>query len=102
MWTFDPELWLLVPDEPAAALVGWAFPDRGWIKRVALPGRAPDLELGAALLDAAAAVLSRRGLSWAGLPVGNDDPVYLRDLGDRMGMTEGQTMVVLARSTVEP
>lgn len=77
--------------------MAWAFPDRGWIKRVAL-GRGPaDLDVGAALVGGAFEVLARRGMTTAGLPVGRRDPAYLSDLGDRFAMTVGKTMAVMTK-----
>lgn len=101
-FTRDPELWLLTPDDraPRAALVAWTFPDKGWIKRVALAPGAP-LDAALALLVEAVKVLAKRGLTDIGLPVADTDPRYLHDLAKAASMRAGADSKVIVTKTLD-
>lgn len=79
-WTFDPTLWLIAFDDakPVGVLVGWGFPDEGYVKHVALHALRPDRAVGVALLDHAFSVFAERGFRQAAFAVSSDDPDYVR------------------------
>lgn len=101
-FTRDPDLWLLTPDgrAPRAGLVAWAFPDKGWIKRVAMAPGAP-LDAGVALLVEAIRVLGTRGLTEIGLPVAGTDPRYLHDLARAASMRAGRDSKTIVTKTLD-
>jgi hypothetical protein len=100
-WEYDPRLWLVArgADSIDGALVGWTFPDEGYIKRVAVSENTPDqVATAMALITSAANVFRSDGIAaTVALPVGSGDPPYVAAAAARLGMEPGDRVTLVER-----
>lgn len=77
---FDPSLWLVAESggSPVGAIVGWAYPNEGFVKMIGVLPGSRGRGVGRALLERSFAAFATRGLPLAALYV---------DAGNEMGAT---------------